>query len=309
MKTKLMVCVLAFALLLCGCAGYRETDSEYLISSVAFKKQDGIFYAYIEVLALSAKESNSYSKVFMSQGKTPFEAVNNTVAMLSKKAVFDHCAVAIIEDSIKGNDLKEINKYLYNTRNLNLGIYVFVTEDAQKILSLKSEAIGIGYDLMNIELNIDDTSGIKCKNKFYEIESGIDKTDTFILPRVSEDSDRPVIIGYDVYKNYSPAVKLSEDEGLFLNLLLGGSNGGEISVSGKRCRIDLISSNISKSGKNVFIDMKIRYKYKDENQDKKIAREIKKITDKLQNANAISVLGFKNAKTVKKTEVSSNVSY
>ena len=304
MKNKLaLLMLIVFTVLLSSCNGYRETDSEYLISAVGFEKLEKGFCAYIEVLALSSAEKDTKSKVFSSEGQTPFEAVNNTTALLPRNAVFDHCAAAIVDDSISGKDLKKIMEYLYNTRNLNLGIYVFTSDDVEETLSLKSQAMTVGYDLMSIELNLYKNSGIKCSNKFYEIEGKKGGKGNFALPVVTGDEDRPSIVGYTVYKDYNPALKLSMNEAVFFDLIKCGSTGGEIDVNGKECRINYAYSSVKKSGEYLYMSIKIKYKYKNDNADDEISLQVKNIIYKLENSDALDVFGFEAVKGVKETEV------
>ena len=164
----LSVCVCVFVL--SGCQGYREIDSEYLVSAIGFDKSDKKFKVYCEVLAIATDERDSESKVFSASGSTPYEAVGRINALMPK--------------------------------NLNLGIHLFVCEDIKELLSCDSQALSVGYDIMSVGTNIQKTTGISFKNKFYEIESRIISTGGFCVPQAQSVSDRPAIKGQTVFANY-----------------------------------------------------------------------------------------------------------
>lgn len=278
-----------------GCQGYREIDSEYLVSAICFdKNEDGDFSVFAEVLAISPEKKDTKSKVFDSKGDTPYEAVNNIASLLPRTAVFDHCGTAIISKSIIGDDLKTIMKYLYDTKNLNLGIYVFVSDDIKSLLDCESQALSVGYDIMAVISNIEKTSGIRFKNKYYEIESQIIANGGFCLPVAESKENHPCIAGQTVFVDYIPQTELSKGETVFYNLLMSGSTGGAISVSGKRCRTDKINVNLSEKDNLILVNVKCCYRNKNDIMNKQIENNIKKLLNKLKGTAALKPLGISN---------------
>ena len=290
---KILIFVLLFAVLFSftGCEGYREIDSEYLVSAICFDKKGNKFWAFAEVMAISTEKKDTKSKVFDSEGKTPYEAVNNIASLLPRAAVFDHCGTAIIGESIMGDDLKTIMKYLYDTKNLNLGIYIFVSDDIKKLLDCESQALSVGYDIMAVVSNIEKTSGIRFKNKYYEIESRIIANGAFCLPVAESKEDRPCITGQTVFVDYIPQTKLGKSEAAFYNLLYSGSRGGAISVSGKRCRVNKISAHLSQKSDLLSVRIKCDYRNKNDKKNGEIEKEIKKLLNKLKGTAALKPLG------------------
>lgn len=304
---RLFVVFLPFILVLSftGCQGYREIDSEYLISAIGFDKREEGFMAYTEVLAISPEKKDSKSKVFWAKGKTPYEAVSNIASLLPKTAVFDHCGTAIVSKSIEGEDLKTIMKYLYDTKNLNLGIYMFVSSDIEKLLGCESQALSVGYDIMAVISNIEKTSGIRFRNKYYEIESRIIANKGFCLPIAESKDNHPSITGQTVFADYTPQVNLSEDEAVFYNILFGGSTGGAIEVSGKRCRVNNISVDLIKKGSTLSVKIKCCYRNRKDDMNEQIEKSTYKLLDKLKGTSALKPLGVYGAEKIS-VEVSGN---
>lgn len=293
---------------LTACQGYREIDSEYLISAICFDKGDNDFILYSEVLAITSDEKKTDTKVFSAYGKTPYEAVNNIAAQLPRTAVFDHCGSAVISEKIKGKDLKTVMKYLYDTKNLNLGIYLFVCKDIKKLLDCKSEALSVGYDIMAVERNIEKTSGIDFKNKYYEVESRIAATGGFCLPVAMVKDSHPVISGQTVFVDYSPVITLSKNRAMLYNLVYSGSSGGAISVSGKRCRVNSIKSNMSEKGNRLYVKIDCKYRQKKDNQNAEIKSQVKKLLELIKDTTALKPLGIKDSVDTVYVEVKGNES-
>lgn len=270
-------CLTFLLLPLCGCKGYRETDGEYFVSGVCFEKEDGLFTVDIEVLPLESGKDESESKVFSADGKTVYEAANNTVSLMPKTAVFDHCGTAVISSKIKGDDLKAVIKYLYDTKNLNLGIHLFVSGDVKSVLACDAQSMSVGYDIMAVESNIKKSTGVDFKNKYYEVVSRRMSHGGFCLPRVERNGDRPEISGQYLYVGFSPAAVLDAKESIFYNIVYSGSSGGEISAGGRRCRVDKISSKIKRRGDTLEIGIKCRYRHKKDRANGEIRSEVEKL--------------------------------
>ena len=306
MKRKILtfVMVLAFIFSLAGCKGYRETDTEYFVSAVCFEKQEEKFKAYIEVVVMNEEDKNTSNRVFTSTGQTPYDAVYNATTLMPKKAVFDHCSTAVIGTDIVGKDFKSVIKYLYDVKNLNLGIYLFVSSDIPGILDCKSQTMSIGYDIMEIETNIVKSSGISFKNKYYEICSKEILNRGFCLPRVTQKSSRPKISGQTVYSKYHPVAELNEKS--FFNLLLSGSRGGEIDIANRRCRVNRISSSIKIDKDQMKVEIKCRYRHASDDISKGLKKDVEKLIECLEGNSALSVLGAPSYDKLKKVEVSVN---
>ena len=297
----LFLALLAFSA--CGCKGYRETDSEYFVTAVCFEKNEDGFKAHIEVLSVTEEDKKSESKVFVSYGKTPYSAVEGTTSLMPKNAVFDHCGTAIIDESITGEDFKSVIKYLYDTKNLNLGIFMFVTDDIEGVLDCDSQAASVGYDIMATETNITKTSGISFMNKYYEICARQIKCGGFCLPVVKTKENRPEISGEIVFADYRPILRLEKDEAQIFNLICSGSSGGEISVLGARCRVNGITSKVKQKGNTLKIDINCRYRLSVDNKSKKIKKITVSLLTRLEGNKALRILGAEDYKAINKTEV------
>lgn len=252
------VCFLSLA----ACQGYREIDSEYLVSAIGFDGGGEEVRIYTEVLEVSSGENIPQSRLFAGTGKTPYEAVESIMRSLPKKAVFDHCGTAIIDSNTSAGAFKEIMKYLYDTKNLNLSICLYCAENAEEILSLKPQGLSIGYDIMGIKNNIEKTGGITLKNKYYEI-SGLEISQKgFCLPFIAVKDECPEICAVSVYKEFSPVCRLDKNEMVIAALLQYGGSGGELQVSGRRLLYNRISVDKSEENGTARVKMHCEYRSK-----------------------------------------------
>ena len=306
MKKSVIILVVLCAVFLSGCAGYREIDSEYLISAIGFDTDDSNFRVYAEVRSIKDTDKESDSKVFDAVGKTPYSAVNNIAALLPKKAVLDHCGTAIISDKIADKNFKSVIDYLYDAKNLNLGIYLYSASDIKKILFCDSQAISVGYDIMAIQDNMEKTSGIKFRNKYYEVVSRKTASGGFCLPVISVKDDRPEISGQTVYEGYKPVITLSKQETVLYNLLFSGSTGGEICISGKRCRVNKITARIEEESGTLTANIRCIYRYKKDRLNSEMKSEVKKLIENLKNTAALKALGIEYYSNTDKVKVTIN---
>ena len=303
---KYLTLLAAIPLFLCGCKGYRETDSEYFITAVCFEKAGEGFRVYIEVPDIENDEEGVKSKVFISTGKTPYEAVNGTLSLMPKNAVFDHCGTAVVASDIKGEELKSVVKYLYDTKNLNLGIYMFVCDDIEKLLSCESQSAGVGYDIMAIEKSTQKSSGVDFKNKYYEIVSRQISCGAFCLPEVTGKDGRPAIDGEYVYSGFDPVAVLDNDEAMLYNLIYSGSKGGEICVFGKRSRVDSVKPDTKVSGDTLKISLNCRYRHKSDELSNEIKQAVLDLFLGDTGDKLIKPLDIGKVRRVKRVEVEVN---
>lgn len=285
-------------LLLCGCKGYRETDSEYIISAIGFEAAGGGFEVYAEVLDIETGGNYAESDVFKCRGETPYEAVDNLVNLLSKMAVFDHCGIAVIADNVRGTDFKAVIDYLYNIRNLNLGVYMYKTASVKELFNCRAQGSCVGYDVMAIEESVQKTSGVSFKNKYYEMLARLYKNGGFCLPRIGVNDNSPAITGQTVFLELEPALNLSEQEATVFNILFSGSSGGEISVAGKRFIVNGISSDLKPENGGLLIEVCCQPRF-DDDLCRDLEAEAKNLLEKISGANAASVLGGGDVKNIK----------
>ena len=264
-----------FCALLSGCQGYREIDSEYLITAIGFGKKAEEYAVYTEVLSVGADKKDTESKLFSALGKTPYEAVENIAGLLPKKAVFDHCGTAVIDSETEGAKFKEIMEYLYDTKNLNLGICLYCTKSVDKVLSQKPQTSGIGYDIMAIKNNLEKTTGIPFKNKYYEICAAEMEKGAFCLPEINAKEKSIEISSQTVYSGFLPAVHLEKSEMFIFNMLSYGSKEGEISLDGKKYRFNRVSVKTEKEKDK----MKIEIHCKSRNKKSKRAKALKRAAE------------------------------
>ena len=277
-------------MLFAGCQGYREIDSEYLITAIGFEEKEGKFTVFTEVLEIAADKKDTKSRLFLSDGKTPYEAVENIADLLPKKAVFDHCPSAIIGSEIKGETLKRIIKYLYDTKNLNLGICLYCTDDIKELLSLKPQTNSVGYDINAIKSNIEKTTGIPFKNKYYEICSFEIEKKAFCLPQITVNGEDAQISNLTVYSNFSPSVCLTKSDAVIFNLLSFGSKGGEFSVSGEKYRVNRVRVKTKNAKDGIKIELHCKIRDKKENRAAKLKGAAEAVVKRVKNTPAAALV-------------------
>ena len=98
-----------FTVFLCGCAGHRELDKGYMLTSVGFEGVDGGFKVIAELLSVSdIQDSSPTPQVLSAIGETPESALYKLSLDFPRAVYFDHCATLAIGQGIETEKLKSV---------------------------------------------------------------------------------------------------------------------------------------------------------------------------------------------------------
>lgn len=154
---KKIILSLFFAILLCGCTGYKETNNGYLVTSVAISKSgDGVT---ILLNTLSSKDQESI--ILSSEGYDLKSAFKNLKKQQTKSLYFEHCGVVALTTNLK-NDVKPILNFCKNTIKVPIAVQIVYCDDANALFA----ADRTGYDVISLIKNADN----KTDNLLYKIE-------------------------------------------------------------------------------------------------------------------------------------------
>lgn len=134
--------LLPILLFLTSCT-YKEPDSNYLLSAIAFQNKNG-YTVFAETVSVGTDITSTEPRIFKASGATPEKAFKNLKKDLSKGISTGHCGAIILED--KNEDFKK--QVLSFCLDLDcLSSAVVYTDNIENLLSAKSETYAVGYDL------------------------------------------------------------------------------------------------------------------------------------------------------------------
>lgn len=300
MKKKI-ISVLAIILLLSltGFSDYKESNGRYIVSALGFKDNGSTVTALAQILTVneSSADEQVVSRVFTGEGKSCKEAVSKLSKTLTKPVVFDHCNVILCNTAIKKKRLYEVLSFVRSDKSVNLAIYVALCENPAEILSTGSDfSAASGFDLVRIEDNLKDETGLTFDNRYYKIEKAQNRiTQDFSLP-VFEIKDNSIALSsLTAFSKGAKRLNISSDRGIYLSILKNGFSGGRI--NGTETTVNKCHTTCSFKEQNGRLKVNIKSYITVENTDESFIKDIKNgVKDFLlwlKSQNAGDIIGIK----------------
>ncbi|MCQ2451225.1 MAG: hypothetical protein MJ080_04545 [Clostridia bacterium] len=276
MKNKVLSVVLAVVIMaaFCGCSGYREPDSSYIVTALGFDADDEITVSAEVVTAGGSERSNEpYSEILTGRGDTPEDAVFSLNSQISKILMFDHCTAVIVGKTLSQDRFEDVIEYGLKLKELNFSVYMTVCDNAADLLNnSKSISVARGFDIAsNIRETKKDT-GIDYENRFFETFEAYKSKEYYSMPFLTLNDKRIIIKGEQIYKNKKEIATLSNEESLMYSFVKNNNRGGKIYLEQEYAQVTQSRFKMSESGikatlyiKNNSKDFAFVFKQKTEN--------------------------------------------
>lgn len=240
---KITAFALCFILLfsLCGCsigATATEKGLEFLVSAIGFDQQNDLFSVAIETINVNSEDAESDKKLSLIKGtgKNLSEALNNATQKSVRPFMFSHCAAAVIGSGVSEKGFRNICTFLYEKDEINLSLNFISTKNAEKLLSSETVAsVAVGYDLTDMLDRQSNYSGIKYKNRFYEIEEARkNPTNIFSLPWFETEEKGYKLSGLTVFRNDIPVMELNQEQAFAYSLVTDAQKKGTVLINNQK---------------------------------------------------------------------------
>lgn len=187
---KRILILLTLPLLLCGCGENLKSRPQYLVSAIGFDGEKGGFRVCVEAVVVNSEESEQEIRLISGNGESLEAAFDEILRQSTQGLMLSHCGVLVIGDGITDTKLTEICDYCYDKDEITLSAFFVSTENAERLLSCKSiSSVSTGYDVMGLLEQYSESSRVKLKNRFFEIEALREKGEKPTLPRVTVRED------------------------------------------------------------------------------------------------------------------------
>lgn len=191
MKMYKVVLIILSILFLPSCLPSTQLGERAIVEAVGIDKNEGMFTVSIQYYNLeNTNLKSSQNPSVTHSAKTISEAIEGINAKISKRLYFGHNNFIAVGKSAAENDIEDVLEYFDLNPETKSDICIFVTENAQKIISFEDEKNSLSplSILKVIEKSVENGSG--CDYKMYTvIESNKSATSSFVLPigKISDD--------------------------------------------------------------------------------------------------------------------------
>lgn len=239
---KIASLLLSFTLLLslCGCsmgAVGTEKGLEFLVTAIGFDQANGEFTVLLEAITVNSEDAKSDKQLTLisGSGKNLATAFTDASQKSVRPFMFSHCAAAIIGKGITEKGFRNICSFLYEKDEINLSLRFIYTDNAKELLSCETVAsVAVGYDLVDALERQSDYSGIRYRNRFYEVEAARRQAvDIFALPRFAVLEKKYTNDGITVFKNDQPVMDLDHAQAFAYSLVTDNQKKGTVLLENK----------------------------------------------------------------------------
>lgn len=261
---KILIAV-SFTLLcfsLCGCSikgAYISKTNDYLVSAIGFEESGNRITVLCEAVIINNEDTEADKKAELLEGTG--KTVELAFADLYKSAVevleFSHCTVAVIDENISEKNFSEITEFLLSLKKLNISVQLISCNNAKDLLSCEAiTSLAIGYDIVGMLEKECDITGIKYKNRLYEVvlerQSSLDIA---AIPSIKVLHGEYFINGIAVLKSGKLSLKLDREQVAAFAIATDAQSTGEIIINSKKLKIDsnLTTVRIEKENPDIII--------------------------------------------------------
>ncbi len=170
MKKSVLLLVVVFFSLLCGCTGYKEIDRGYLVTAIGFSEDDNDFSITLEAISSSdTSDKPSETITLQGKGKSFDEAFLILEKQLVKPLYFEHLGTMIISDTLDDTQIKSVIIFYQKLPSTNFGIYLIKTNDINALFNNETSSGVLGYDIIGLIKNFEKRNNIKLSNQLYQV--------------------------------------------------------------------------------------------------------------------------------------------
>lgn len=232
-----------FSLSICGCSieNGKYDGREYLVSALGIDEADGKIKlcAEITVAGSESNEAACVTEITEKSGDSIEEALYQIRRSSAETLIFGHCELIIIGENVSQNTFSQLCDYCYSHSDITSSVSFVTAKSPVLLLSeQKNGSASVGYGIVSMLSRQSEYSGIKYKNRFYELYSLREKPlNVFALPRLEADGGELYFSGLTVFSNYSPKVVLDDKQSFIYALMTDSQGKGRAVLNGKETEI------------------------------------------------------------------------
>ena len=262
---KKIFILLPLLFILTGCNSYIELNELGIINIISIEKNNNDYKLNASIIEDVEKNGTPISKIYESNGKTIFEAIDNLGNSLNKKIYLSHLDLLIINETIKTNELEEIINYFLNNNESRNNFLIVNTNNTNDIINNTT------WQEINNLIKLNEKENSKAiYTTMYDLINNYYKKEPIYLTNI--DFNNKIFIN-GITKLYNNKYSLIEDKDtIFINYLLNNINTYKINFDcsdNKYLYLNILTSNTNNINNKIIITNEIKVITNDCNLDKK----------------------------------------
>jgi len=241
---SLVLCAVV-SVFLCGCSGtnvFSAKSAGYTATALGFDQSGSKIKVFLEAVIVNSEDSEADVKLELlsGEGKTVKSAMEQIYRKAAQPIMLSHIGVAVAGKEISDSYFEEIRQFCYGIDKITLSMLWVTAESAQRLLSCEPiSSVAVGYDIMSMLKEQTSRTGIKFKNRFYEIEALAAKPlNITALPYFAVGDGSFYYSGVRLYENAVPKMRLTSEETGLYAIATNSQNSGQLFLNGKNHKID-----------------------------------------------------------------------
>lgn len=262
---KKIFILLPLLFILTGCNSYIELNELGIINIISIEKNNNDYKLNASIIEDVEKNGTPISKIYESNGKTIFEAIDNLGNSLNKKIYLSHLDLLIINETIKTNELEEIINYFLNNNESRNNFLIVNTNNTNDVINNTT------WQEINNLIKLNEKENSKAiYTTMYDLINNYYKKEPIYLTNI--DFNNKIFIN-GITKLYNNKYSLIEDKDtIFINYLLNNINTYKINFDcsdNKYLYLNILTSNTNNINNKIIITNEIKVITNDCNLDKK----------------------------------------
>lgn len=248
-KLSVILLCTVFLFFSAGCSkktSSKEKGLESMVTAVGFGKIDDKYSIHIEAVTVNSEEATETEKkvsLITGKGETLDAAFTDATTKNARTFMFSHCGVAVLSNDISPKYLRDIFRFLYKRKEINLSLRFVSTQNAELLLSCEPlSSVAVGYDIIDAINRQISFNGTNYKNKFYEIEAlRKEPVNIFSVPDFKVEENNFSNNGISILKNDKTVMKLNNNDSVIYAFLTDNQKSGKILLNGSEIAIKKVN--------------------------------------------------------------------
>lgn len=283
------MCIILFAFL-SGCEN--EPGKAFLVSSVCFENDNGNILVSAEYISVLDTNTNSgyLAKTVSASADRVEKAVSRLSLEMTKKLMFEHCAVIMLGEDLNSSQIKEIFDFLKSSE-ISFSALLVCAENGNVLNAKTDSGLSVGYALSSLLKNRGEDFGYGVHIKMYEIFTARKQEENiFAIPFVFLEEQRLSAEDMVLYKDDTKRLKLDMKESIFYCMARNIYEGGRAETKNETLRLGSVKVKpIKTENKNLLVETNL--------ENTEIIKELETFLNRMLKKD-INLLGEKNIKSI-----------
>lgn len=244
----LVLCLMAF---LCGCSGYRETNSQYIVSMIALSEGEEITLSVEAFYSDQMNDETIKRHYFTARGATVREAYYHLENKTTAVMLLDHCSAIVLDNTAKSSTIEQLFSFCEEEKQLNLAVQIITVSNVNDLENIEPFSGAVGFNFATAVRQQSENIGIKYHNKFYAAQrQRATAGQIYTVPYFELADGKVDLCGEYIFQNFRNVCYLNEQETLMYAMLCNLFSSGNIMVGDQTVTVQKCQTKTKAALKN-----------------------------------------------------------